>query len=397
MARTELMDPREAAEAEALFSRPPENLGTLVPAGGATNITVSNQIITAQKVAVPRDDAKILQKIKTLAAIAGEDWYYSFPVKKKGGGTDQIEGPSIKCAMNVWRIYGNSEVDCRAVDQGTSWMFYAKFVDYESGSAITRPFSADKAKTSINTKDPGRQQEIAFSIATSKATRNVICKALDIYTDFAFEEAKKNLVEKVGKQLDHYRQRVIERLAEIKVDVKRVETMLGRVAKDWLARDVARVIAELKAVADGMALIDDVWPPLAPPEPKRGDFKKADDQGAGAADAKDASDPPADAEKKDEPTPSEKKDAPATGAAATSDQPKDAVPAINEADWKIDESLMGLERKVEDFAKKVAAASNSAEIDAVERVNGEFIDKLGSAYRKRTDDALKRRREALAK
>ena len=279
MARTEFMDPREAAEAEALFAKPAGDGGALMVPGAsqAPNITISDAIITAQKVSVARDLPKVIRNIKTLAAVAGEDWYYRFPVKKKGGGVDQIEGPTIKCAQNVAREYGNCQVDCRAMDQGTSWMIYARFVDYETGFSLTRPFQADKAKVTMNTKDPGRQQEIAFAIGVSKATRNVITNALETFTNLAFEEAKSNLVEKVGKRLPEYRQRVRDRLKQLDVDEKRVEAQIGRKADDWLAPDVSRVIAELKAVTDGMATADETWPPLAAPEPKREDFKKKEE------------------------------------------------------------------------------------------------------------------------
>jgi hypothetical protein len=43
-----------------------------------------------------------------LAAAAGSDWFYRFPVKKKDGGQDWIEGPSIKLANDIARIFGNN-------------------------------------------------------------------------------------------------------------------------------------------------------------------------------------------------------------------------------------------------------------------------------------------------
>ena len=62
------------------------------------------RVIGAQKIAVPRDEPKILQKIKVLAAAAGDDWYYRWPVKnKKTGKTEWVEGASIKLANEVSR------------------------------------------------------------------------------------------------------------------------------------------------------------------------------------------------------------------------------------------------------------------------------------------------------
>lgn len=350
MASTDLMDPRDALEAEALFAKPAG--GDLMPQpGGAPNITIVDQIITAQKVGVERDLAKVMRDIRTMAAMSGEDWYYRFPVKKKGGGVDHIEGPTVKCAQNVARMYGNCQVDVRAQDQGGSWMIYARFVDYETGFSLTRPFQADKAKPNLNTKDAGRQQEIAFAIGVSKATRNVITNALEAFTTFAFDEAKNNLVEKVGKRLDEYRKRVRERLASIGVDEKRVEAMLGRNANEWLAPDVARVIAEIKAVTDGMATADETWPPAAPAEPKRADFKEGE---TNKTEAETEKKPEAEADK---PLPE------------TTDQPAKS--------WKLADSIVGQDAKLAAITDLLTMAEIKADVDAIEAEHKAFLDKLG--------------------
>ncbi|TIQ36371.1 MAG: hypothetical protein E5X49_32765 [Mesorhizobium sp.] len=39
-------------------------------------------------------------------------------------------------------------------------------------------------------------------------------------------------------------------------------SVIGRPAKDWLAPDIAKVIAMMTAVADGMATLDETFPPL---------------------------------------------------------------------------------------------------------------------------------------
>lgn len=355
MASTDLMDPRDALEAEALFAKPAG--GDLMPQpGGPPNITIVDQIITAQKVGVERDLAKVMRDIRTMAAMSGEDWYYRFPVKKKGGGVDHIEGPTIKCAQNVARMYGNCQVDVRAQDQGGSWMIYARFVDYETGFSLTRPFQADKAKVNLNTKDAGRQQEIAFAIGVSKATRNVIANALEAFTTFAFDEAKNNLVEKVGKKLEEYRKRVRERLASISVDEKRVEAMLGRSAAEWLAPDVARVIAEIKAVTDGMATADETWPPPAPAEPTRADFKEGDATTAKAEAA------------------AEKKPA---AEAATSEGSKAATDAESRRSWKLADSIVGQDAKLAAILDLLTMAEIKADVDAIEAEHKAFLDKLG--------------------
>lgn len=256
----------------AAFARPAgEN--ALVPLPGPSSLTVTDSIITAQKVAVERDEAKVLQKIKVFAQAAGEEWYYRYPVRNnRTNQTDWIEGPSIKCANNVARYYGNCQVDTRVVDNGDSWIVYARFVDYETGFSYTRPFQQRKGQGSIKSKDTDRQLDIALQIGVSKAIRNVICNALETFTNYGFDEAKSAIVGKIGKNVDHYRARVIERLQGLRVDQRRVEATLGRAAQDWLAPDLARIIAQLQAINDGMATIEETWPGETPPRPSRDQF-----------------------------------------------------------------------------------------------------------------------------
>jgi hypothetical protein len=233
------------------------------PSGGqlvslpSTNVAISDAIITAQKVAVERDEAKVLRKIRVFAQAAGSDWFYRYPVNR---GADWIEGPSIKCANNVARYYGNCQIDTRVVDNGDSWIIYARFVDYETGFSYTRPFQQRKGQQTVKTSDGARALDIALQIGVSKAIRNVVCNALETFTTYAFEEAKSAIVDKVGKNLEIYRERVTARLTEMKV-LERVEAAQGRAAKDWLASDIARIIAQLQAINDGMATLDETWPP----------------------------------------------------------------------------------------------------------------------------------------
>jgi hypothetical protein len=215
----------------------------------------------AQAVAVHRDEASVLRRIKVLATAAGTDWYYRFPVKDKGGKTSWIEGPSIKLANDLARLYGNCEVDCRAQDLGSSILFHARFVDLESGYALTRPFQQRKGASKLGGADDGRRDDITFQIGASKAIRNVVVNALQTFADFAFEEAKEALVGKIGQDIDKWRRNTAERIS-LKVDLKRVEAVVGRTADKWLAPDIARVIAMGKACEDGMASWDETFPAL---------------------------------------------------------------------------------------------------------------------------------------
>jgi hypothetical protein len=114
----------------------------------------------------------------------------------------------------------------------------------------------------MRTRDADRSLDIAYSIGQSKAIRNVIVNALGIYCDFAFEEAENSLVEKIGKDLAGWRERTVKGLARLAIAPERVERVIGRSAKDWLAPDVAQVVAMCKSIVDGMANADEVFPPL---------------------------------------------------------------------------------------------------------------------------------------
>ena len=238
--------------------RPPHGQSLVRPTSG-----LAERVIGAQQVAVYRDDARVMQKLTQLAAAAGDDWFYRFPVKKKDGGVEYIEGPSIKLANAVLRLVGNVIVETREVDVGDANVFYCRITDIENGASLERAFRQRKSQLTLKTKDADRQQDIAYAIGQSKAIRNAIVNFLQTpYVDHAFEEARTSLVDKIGKDIEAWRQRTLEGLARIPVELNRVERVLGRAAKDWLAPDIARVIAMGRSIADGMASVDETFPPI---------------------------------------------------------------------------------------------------------------------------------------
>jgi hypothetical protein len=257
--------------------RPPSGHSLVRPTTG-----LAERVIGAQPVAVHRDEQKILQKLATLAAAAGTDWFYRFPVRKKEGGQDWIEGPSIKLANDVARIFGNNVNEVREIDVGDAWIFYARFTDIETGFSMERAYRQRKSQTTMRTRDVDRQLDIAYQIGQSKAIRNVICNALQIYADYAFEQAQNSLVDKIGKNLEGWRKRVLERLAELPVDLARVERVIGRSAKDWLAPNIAQIVAIVKSISDGMTTVDEAFPVTSPTaRPDEEDTPSAVGEGGG--------------------------------------------------------------------------------------------------------------------
>lgn len=291
----EVLDRDDRSRALDAFAARPADDASLAPA--QVFAAPAERVFGAQPVSVKRDEGDILRKLKTLAAAAGEKWYYRFPVKKKvkneQTGKDEwvqdfIEGPSIKCANNVARLYGNCDIDTRVFDVGAYYMFYARFMDLETGYSITRPFKQRKSQKAMRT-DSERADDIVFQIGASKAIRNVVTNALEFFTDFAWNEAKNSIIEQVGRKLEHYKAKVLERLAELNIDIKLVEVVRGRSVKDWLAADVARTIAEIQAINDGMATVEETYVGIDPDtgEVKAGSTSTASSS-TGAAEAADA-------------------------------------------------------------------------------------------------------------
>lgn len=218
--------------------------------------------VGAQAITVKRDPTKVLQNLKTFAAAAGENWYYRWQVKnKRTGQMDTIEGPSVKLANDLARLYGNCTAGVVRVDETpTHWVIFAQFVDFETGYEYVRPFQQRKSQTAGERMDAERMRDIAFQIGTSKAIRNAVVNALGTFSDFALDEAKQALVARVARDLDRYRDRAVTRLHELGVPIARVERMNGRTSADWDAATVAKIIAEIQAINEGMATAAEMYP-----------------------------------------------------------------------------------------------------------------------------------------
>ncbi len=262
---------------------------------GPQQVTIDERPMGALAVAVRRDLAQVRQQIGRLAAAMGDEFYYRWPVKTKNKETGQyetdwVEGISVKGTNACARIYGNCAVQVRAHDLGNHWMIVARFADLETGYVLERPFQQRKGQNIGGQMDGGRALDIVFQIGVSKATRNVVDNAITEFTDYAFQEARHAIIDKVGKEPDKFRARILARLQELKIGVDRVERRHGRTYEKWLAHDMALIIAEIQAINDNMAHPDEMFPPeviVAPARPTQ-DGVVQTEQGQAAKDPKDA-------------------------------------------------------------------------------------------------------------
>lgn len=251
----------------------PDETPPLVPTDAARQMIITDERPRgAIVVDVPRKEALVFSRIKAVANAAGDDFFYRWPVKKFDKKTgreevDWVEGPSVKLTNAVARMYGNCGIKTRVIDEGKHWMIYVQFTDFETGYTMERPFQQRKAQNVGKKMDADRATDLVFQIGVSKATRNVVANALSDFVNYAFLEAKDGIAKRINDKPEVYRARLRDRLAELKVDVSRVEAHVGRTIEKWLVPDMAKIVAEIQTINDGMADIDDLWPgeTLTPP------------------------------------------------------------------------------------------------------------------------------------
>lgn len=228
--------------------------------GPALDEAMAN-IVTAQKVAVKRDIGAIMRTVQTIAAAAGQKFYYSWSVKDRANNRESlVEGLGIKGAMAVATAYGNCRVDAVIAQETQSHVtFAARFVDYETGFTLTRLFQQRKGQNT-GMKDQARAADLVFQIGQSKAIRNVIIQALPILCEEAKDSAKSALLDRIAGNPEAARAAILSRLNDLGVDNNRVERVVGRTVAKWSAQHMARIWAELTAIQDGLADADDLYP-----------------------------------------------------------------------------------------------------------------------------------------
>ena len=232
----------------------------MVPAGSHTD-RASAQIVTAQRCAVKRNRAALLQEAIALAASNGGEYYYRFPVKnRKAGTTDWIEGPSIGCAMGAVSCYGNCSIEAfPASDTPTHWVFVARFVDFEKGVTVMRSFQQRKNQATMG-NDAGRGEDLLFQIGQSKAMRNAICAALPWLTNEMFKAAKRGTLERIEQNPEACRKWLVGQFAEMDVPITAVERVVGRKTAAWLVPDMAKLLVNVQSIKDGFSSAEDLFP-----------------------------------------------------------------------------------------------------------------------------------------
>lgn len=242
--------------------------GMMLPATqGDVAINILGGVVTSQRVAVPRVMEKIRMELSALAQFAGDQWFYYWEVNdKRRNRKVPVSGPTIKLANDLARTWGNCRVDVIVQDEGTHWMFYGRFVDLETGYNMMRAYQQRK-RQGIGMEDEQRALDMVFQIGQSKCIRNVVCNALQTLATFCVEEAKNSVKDKIAKNPEKARERLLGRLEALGIELRRVEKVYGRKVANWTVPEMAKIHFEISSVEDAMANAENVWPLTEDDEP----------------------------------------------------------------------------------------------------------------------------------
>lgn len=261
---------------------PATNGGGLI-AAGATLQKMQTQFSTAVAIQRPRRRLDVIKACEEEAAIAGDEFYYSWTVTTKEGKKELVEGLSVQAALAAARNWGNCGVPCSVEENMNTYIFTATFVDLETGFNLQRTFRQKKT-LNIGKKYNERAEDIVFQIGQSKAIRNVILNALPSWlTTKMLAKAKENVIEKINKMgIAVAREKTVAFFAKYGVTADRIENKLGgKKFQAWDAKDLALLQGAMNTLLSGQESADSLFPVYQETESKAADvttrFAKAEE------------------------------------------------------------------------------------------------------------------------
>ncbi len=232
-------------------------------------IQTKNRYVTAMQVIKPRNLNRVISKCVEEASIAGEEFIYSW---KQGGSI--IEGLTIGAALSIVRNFGNSFVDVEIEERETAYIFTAYFCDLETGFNLSRSFRQNKAspktKQGKDIYEGERGTDIIFQIGQSKAIRNVILNAVPRWlATKVLDEAKNNAMATINNMGEvKARDMILRKIANLKVDLPRVEAIYGK-AKSWDKIKLVQLSSALRSLENGYEDEETLFPLTAMPSNNR--------------------------------------------------------------------------------------------------------------------------------
>jgi len=228
--------------------------------GGNTMMQAKTDYSAAIQIQKPRTLNKVILACEEEAAIAGDEFYYSW---RQGG--EIVEGLTIGAAQAIARNWGNCAVDVRVQETPTAYIFYAAFIDLETGFNLIRPFrqnkQSPKSKKGEEIYKGDRGMDIIFQIGASKATRNVVLNAVPRWLGTkVMNRAKENVKSKIESMgIPAAISKIIKKAEALKVPVERIESAFGKQSA-WDIERLVLLMGALRSIEDGFETVDSLFP-----------------------------------------------------------------------------------------------------------------------------------------
>jgi len=223
------------------------------------------QYHTAITVQRPRDIDRVVAAVLREAEFAGDAFYWSWPVKNKRTGRQEIiEGPSIGLAMAVAREWTNCAVPVEYQETAGEWVFTAHFVDLEKGFTVSRVYRRRKGKTQHLDAWGDRNEDMAFQAAQSRAIRNVVAAGVPRWLlDRAMEVAKNAVAEKITpEKLVEASDKAVKFFAGYGIDEARIVAALGVPHAQWATKEILALRGMVSQLKDGQVSAENLFPPV---------------------------------------------------------------------------------------------------------------------------------------
>lgn len=217
---------------------------------------------TAVAVNRERNLEKVLQRCLQEAAIAGDDFYYSW---SQGG--QNIEGLTVGAAQALCRNFGNCALEVKVEETPTAYIFHGAFIDLETGFNLVRPYrqnkQSPKKKDGKDVYSGERGTDIIFQIGASKSMRNVALNAMPKWlTEKVIAQAKDNVVGKIEKLgPEKAKSLILNKANALGIAQDRIEGVYGK-ERAWDTEKIIKITSALRAVEDGIEKAADLFPAL---------------------------------------------------------------------------------------------------------------------------------------
>ncbi len=220
---------------------------------GAVQVRTANANLGATRVAVARHMPTVMKRIDEMAQVVGHRWKYALPFAGQ-----RVEGATVGCALDIARLYGNCNVEVDRIEEtGDSWLFYASFLDIETGFRVVRPFRQRKQmKTGEFKGDLERKMDNIFLIGASKAMRNVVVNALRGLVDEALSKAEHRFTDRVAQNKEGALKAIREKMVELDLDEARVTKYFGEKMDKLQPPKIAMIWKMIMAIEDGVTPAD---------------------------------------------------------------------------------------------------------------------------------------------